>query len=347
MARIVVQTDDRRTVLEEPDIQLADVSDARTRLQLMGRLQAAVGDAERSRPPPAGQAPADDPAGRRLPRGQRLSRDSGVTASARRLRPRRRGRLEFRLKDGPLPGYARGRLQTDQSKETGPRMQPTECARRAGRMRALAAAVCAALLLGLAVAQTCPSGPGRAWPARQRCPDRPAMLVGIVRHSARTSGRGRPNGVVTIRCCGQQDARRLLPRSPPRRPSVARHLRTALRRRGRSWCRWGSRSSPRPRAGATEQAASSEGPRYEFTISSPRGAPRLASARVRQLLFLPARPRSPRPSAKASATRSRLAKAARCPARHKLLRTRHCGSCARHAGGRRSPAPTSPPPVRP
>jgi hypothetical protein len=50
MARIVVQTDDRRTVLEEPDVQLADVSDARTRLQLMGRLQAAVGDAERSRP---------------------------------------------------------------------------------------------------------------------------------------------------------------------------------------------------------------------------------------------------------------------------------------------------------
>ncbi|HTY97062.1 MAG TPA: hypothetical protein VMB91_08490 [Solirubrobacteraceae bacterium] len=50
MARIVVQTDDRRTVLEEPDVQVADVSDARTRLQLMGRLQAAVGDAERSRP---------------------------------------------------------------------------------------------------------------------------------------------------------------------------------------------------------------------------------------------------------------------------------------------------------
>ncbi len=50
MARIVVQTDDRQTVLEEPDIQVSDVSNARTRLQLMGRLQAAVGDAERSRP---------------------------------------------------------------------------------------------------------------------------------------------------------------------------------------------------------------------------------------------------------------------------------------------------------
>ncbi len=50
MARIVVQTDDRRTVLEEPDVQLSDVSDVRRRLQLMGRLQAAVGDAERSRP---------------------------------------------------------------------------------------------------------------------------------------------------------------------------------------------------------------------------------------------------------------------------------------------------------
>jgi hypothetical protein len=50
MARIVVQTDDHRTVLEERDVQLSDVSNARTRLQLMGRLQAAVGDAERSRP---------------------------------------------------------------------------------------------------------------------------------------------------------------------------------------------------------------------------------------------------------------------------------------------------------
>ena len=50
MARIVVQTDHRRTVLEQPDVQVADISDARTRLQLMGRLQAAVGDAERSRP---------------------------------------------------------------------------------------------------------------------------------------------------------------------------------------------------------------------------------------------------------------------------------------------------------
>ncbi len=50
MARIVVQTDDRQTVLEEPDVQVSDVSNARTRLQLMGRLQTAVGDAERSRP---------------------------------------------------------------------------------------------------------------------------------------------------------------------------------------------------------------------------------------------------------------------------------------------------------
>jgi hypothetical protein len=50
MARIVVQTDDHQTVLEEPDVQLSDVSDARRRLQLMGRLQAAVGTAERTRP---------------------------------------------------------------------------------------------------------------------------------------------------------------------------------------------------------------------------------------------------------------------------------------------------------
>ena len=50
MARIVVQTDDRRTVLEEPEVQVSDVSNARARLQLMGRLEAAVGDAERARP---------------------------------------------------------------------------------------------------------------------------------------------------------------------------------------------------------------------------------------------------------------------------------------------------------
>lgn len=49
MARIVVQTDDHQTVLEEPDVQLSDVSDARRRLQLMGRLQTAVGTAERTR----------------------------------------------------------------------------------------------------------------------------------------------------------------------------------------------------------------------------------------------------------------------------------------------------------
>ena len=74
MARIVVQTDDHQTVLEEPDVQVSDVSNARARLQLMGRLQAAVGDAERTPPAsPAGEAPADDPAGIRLPRGRRLA----------------------------------------------------------------------------------------------------------------------------------------------------------------------------------------------------------------------------------------------------------------------------------
>ncbi|HTQ69300.1 MAG TPA: hypothetical protein VMI13_11475 [Solirubrobacteraceae bacterium] len=50
MARIVVQTNDRQTVLEEPHVQLADVSDARSRLQLMGRLQTAVKTAENTRP---------------------------------------------------------------------------------------------------------------------------------------------------------------------------------------------------------------------------------------------------------------------------------------------------------
>lgn len=50
MARIVVQTDDRQTVLDEADVQVSDISNAGARLQLMGRLQTAVGDAERKRP---------------------------------------------------------------------------------------------------------------------------------------------------------------------------------------------------------------------------------------------------------------------------------------------------------
>jgi hypothetical protein len=48
MARIVVQTDDHRTVLEERGVQLADVNDDRASGDLMARLRKAVGTAERT-----------------------------------------------------------------------------------------------------------------------------------------------------------------------------------------------------------------------------------------------------------------------------------------------------------
>ena len=50
MARIVVQTDDHRTILEERGVKLADVSNERASGEVMARLRRAVGTAERGRP---------------------------------------------------------------------------------------------------------------------------------------------------------------------------------------------------------------------------------------------------------------------------------------------------------
>ena len=47
MARITVQTDDRRTVLEERDVHLDQIRDGRAASHLLSRLRHAVQDAER------------------------------------------------------------------------------------------------------------------------------------------------------------------------------------------------------------------------------------------------------------------------------------------------------------
>jgi hypothetical protein len=49
MARILVHTNDRRTVLEEGNVQLQDINDQRTAVGLLDRLERAVHDADRRR----------------------------------------------------------------------------------------------------------------------------------------------------------------------------------------------------------------------------------------------------------------------------------------------------------
>ena len=299
--------------------------DARTRLQLMGRLQAAVGDAERSRPRAAGEAPADDPARRRLPRGQRLRLDR-VAAARRPLRPRCRGAPRVRVGNAPSPGYARGRLQSDLSKETGPGCSQRNvhagrggwCARRRR---------CRGPDAGSAVTQLCPAGPGRTRPAPRPTP-RPLALGA---HARRDRPPQRPHGGPRAPRRGGDDpllrtpdARRLLPLPPARRAAVARHLRTHLRRRGAFLESVGIAFFPTGPSWSYGAAASSEGPRYEFTISSPR-APRLASEGVGQLLRVPALALARPASAKASATRSRWAKASSAPGECNALADRRWG----------------------
>jgi len=46
MARILIQTDDYRTVLDERDVQLADINDKHSAGNLLGRLEQAVRDTE-------------------------------------------------------------------------------------------------------------------------------------------------------------------------------------------------------------------------------------------------------------------------------------------------------------
>jgi len=47
MARILVQTNDSRTVLEERNVQLADINDGESAAGLLDRLERAIQDAER------------------------------------------------------------------------------------------------------------------------------------------------------------------------------------------------------------------------------------------------------------------------------------------------------------
>ncbi len=49
MARILVQTNDRRTVLDEGDVQIADINDQESAAGLLDRLEHAIEDAERRR----------------------------------------------------------------------------------------------------------------------------------------------------------------------------------------------------------------------------------------------------------------------------------------------------------
>lgn len=50
MARILVQTDDRRTILDEHDVQVADINDELVASRLLDRLERAIAVAERRRP---------------------------------------------------------------------------------------------------------------------------------------------------------------------------------------------------------------------------------------------------------------------------------------------------------
>jgi hypothetical protein len=67
MARILVQTDDHRTVLEAGNVHVADINDQETCVRLLDRLERAIHDSERRLVTPnppvrhmAGVAPARD-----------------------------------------------------------------------------------------------------------------------------------------------------------------------------------------------------------------------------------------------------------------------------------------------
>ena len=150
-------------------------------------------------------------------------------------------------------------------------MQPTERARLAGRPAALAAAVAAALVLATALSQLCPSASAAGTPRHGHVLSRSArMLAGIVRHSAHMTGRSSPAGVVTIRCCGRRTVA-VYYRSRPRR-GLPWHgtYQLTLRRRGAFLESVGIAFFPTGSRWTYGAAPSSEGPRYEFKISSPR-----------------------------------------------------------------------------
>ncbi|HUH80048.1 MAG TPA: hypothetical protein VLZ06_01875 [Solirubrobacteraceae bacterium] len=150
-------------------------------------------------------------------------------------------------------------------------MQPTVCPRPARRLALLAAATAATLVASCVLVQMCPAahaarGRGGALSRSAR------MLSGMVRHSARRAGHGRSAGVVTIHCCGHRTLA-VYYRARPR-AGLPWHgtYELTLRRRGRFLESVGVVFFPTGASWSYGGAASSEGPRYEFTISSPRHA---------------------------------------------------------------------------
>ena len=150
-------------------------------------------------------------------------------------------------------------------------MQPAERASLAGRLAPLAATTCTALLLCGALVQLCPAA-NAARGRRGTLSSSARVLARIVRHSAHRAGHGRPGGVVTIRCCGQRTLA-VYYRARPR-AGLPWHgtYELKLRRRGAFLGIGGGRVLPDRGALELGGAAASEGPRYEFTISSPRRA---------------------------------------------------------------------------
>jgi hypothetical protein len=150
-------------------------------------------------------------------------------------------------------------------------MQPTESAGLAGRPVRLAAATVATLVLCCALTQVCAAAHAARGP-RGELSRSARTLAGIVRHSARRAGHGRSAGVVTIRCCGQRTLA-VYYRARPR-TGLPWHgtYELKLRRRGTFLVSVGVVFFPTAASWTYGGAASSEGPRYEFTISSPRRA---------------------------------------------------------------------------
>jgi len=148
-------------------------------------------------------------------------------------------------------------------------MQPTECARSAGRPALLAAATAAALMLALAALQTCAAAQAARGPG-ERLSSSAGALARIVRRSSRQSGRGRPSGVVRIHCCGHRTLAVYYRARPRRGRPWHGTYELRLRRRGRFLESVGIAFFPTSAKWRYGDRASGEGPRYEFTISSPR-----------------------------------------------------------------------------
>ena len=180
-------------------------------------------------------------------------------------------------------------------------MQPTGRVRLTRRRAVLLAAAVTALTPALGALQACPAaqaartvrthavpratpanrptaaprarGASRAAAARRTALARSAhALVRIVRRSASSSGRGRPAGVVSIRCCGHRTLAVYYRARPRRGRPWHGTYELRLRSRGRFLESVGVAFFPTGAKWTYGGRTSSEGPRYEFTITSPRRA---------------------------------------------------------------------------